>query len=332
MRLNKTPLTIALALLFGVSLIGCSKESPETNNDIQRMKSESTVDSELSNYIAKEKAILDKNTPPIHTQANLEAIKLIPQSFQFVEKGYLTVAVISISAPPLTVLASDNKTYIGAEVDVARLIADSLGLKLKVVPTSWENWPLGLDSGKFDAVLSNIAVTEERKKKYDLVTYRNDTLAFYVLEKSKIKQITGPDDIAGLKFVVGSGTNQERLLLQWIEDNKRKEEVPAEPIYLGDSAAASLALRSGRVDGLIIPNVAGRWQQLNGVDIKKVGQFNGIWSVAVALKKDSGLANAVQTSINGVISSGKYIQAFSRWNLQEDVVQESVINPLIHEN
>ena len=331
MRLNKTPLTIALALLLGISLVGCSKESTETNN-IQRMKPESTVDSELSNYIAKEKTILDKNTPPIHTQANPEAIKLIPQSFQFVENGYLTVAVISISAPPLTVLVSDNKTYIGAEVDVARLIADSLGLKLKVVPTSWENWPLGLDSGKFDAVLSNIAVTEERKKKYDLVTYRNDTLAFYVLEKSKIKKITGPDDIAGHKFVVGSGTNQERLLLQWIEDNKRKGEVPAEPIYLGDSAAASLALRSGRVDGLIIPNVAGRWQQLNGVDIKKVGQFNGIWSVAVALKKDSGLANAVQTSINGVISSGKYIQAFSRWNLQEDVIQESVINPLIHEN
>ncbi len=329
MRLNKSFLAISLAFSLGVPLLGCNKESPVPNKDIavQSTKLDTTVDSTQSDYIAKEKAILDKNTLPIHAQANPNAIRLIPQNFQFVEKGYFTVGVISISAPPLTVLAADNKTHIGAEVDVARLIADSLGLKLRVVPTSWENWPLGIASGKFDAVLSNIAVTEERKKKYDLVTYRNDTLAFYTLGKSKIQHINGPDDIAGLKLVVGSGTNQERLLLKWIEDNKRKGLTPAEPVYLGDSAAASLALRSGRVDGLVIPNVSGRWQQFNGVDIRKVGQFKGVWPVAVALKKGTGLVNAVNSSINGVIASGEYLQSFERWNLQEDAVKTSLINP-----
>ncbi|OEY97514.1 ABC transporter substrate-binding protein [Acinetobacter qingfengensis] len=294
---------------------------------MQTSQSSTTLDTATSDSLAKEQSILDQNTPAIHTQPNPKAIQLIPDHFKLVEAGYLTVAVPSISAPPLLVLAADNKTYIGAEIDIARLIADSLGLQLKIVPTTWENWPLGLVSGKFDAVLSNIAVREERLQKYDLVSYRKDTLAFYVKQNSKIEAITGPDDISGLKIVVGSGTNQEKLLLAWIADNKKKGLVPAQPIYLEDSAAASLALQSGRVDALVIPNVAGRWQQLNGVKIKQVGRLNGIWTVAVALKKGTGFANAVQSSLNGVITSGEYKQVFSRWGLQDDALSTSSINP-----
>ena len=43
-------------------------------------------------------------------------------------------------------------------------MADSLGLELNVVPTSWEDWPLGVASGKYDAAVSNITVTKERKR------------------------------------------------------------------------------------------------------------------------------------------------------------------------
>ncbi|MFU8927659.1 ABC transporter substrate-binding protein [Acinetobacter puyangensis] len=326
MLLNKKSLSIGLALVLGLNVVGCNKNDTES-----KATKAVTTASAKSEYVAKEQVILDKNTPPIHTQPNPDAIKLIPPNFHFAEKGYFTVGVLSLVAPPLHVLAADNKTHIGAEIDVARLIADSLDLPLKIVPTTWENWPLGIESGKFDAVLSNIAVREERKQKYDLVTYRKDTLAFYVKKDSQIQQIKGPDDISGLKIVVGSGTNQEKLLLAWIEDNKKKGLAPANPVYLEDSAAATLALQSGRVDALVIPNVSGRWQQLNGVNIKQVGQLNGVWLVAVALKKGTGLADAIQSAVNGVIRSGEYTQVFSRWNLQDDAIPTSLINPPIEE-
>ena len=47
------------------------------------------------------------------------------------------------SGPPFGLYARDNKTVIGSEADIARPVADGLGLKLKLVPTSWEDWPLG---------------------------------------------------------------------------------------------------------------------------------------------------------------------------------------------
>jgi ABC-type amino acid transport substrate-binding protein len=31
------------------------------------------------------------------------------------------------------------------------------------VPTAWEDWPLGIASGRYDVALVNIAVTEQRR-------------------------------------------------------------------------------------------------------------------------------------------------------------------------
>ena len=57
----------------------------------------------------------------------------------------------------------------------------------------------------------------------------------------------------------------------------------------------------------------------------------GTWSVAVAVQKGTGLVNAIQTSINGVIANDKYTQALTRWNLQNQGIPQSVINPLIQD-
>ncbi|TPW36990.1 transporter substrate-binding domain-containing protein, partial [Serratia sp. SRS-8-S-2018] len=67
----------------------------------------------------------------------------------------------------------------------------------------------GVASGKYDAAVYNITVTNERKTKFDFATYRQDTLGFYVKSDSKITQIKTAPDIAGKKIIVDSGTNQE---------------------------------------------------------------------------------------------------------------------------
>ncbi|MDX7569080.1 transporter substrate-binding domain-containing protein, partial [Serratia marcescens] len=79
--------------------------------------------------------------------------------------------------------------------------------KLELVPVAWADWPLGLESGKFDAVSSNVGVTEQRKEKFDFSTYRKDELGYYVKADSAIKAIKEPKDIAGLKVITDAGTN-----------------------------------------------------------------------------------------------------------------------------
>ncbi|KPY40582.1 Periplasmic binding protein [Pseudomonas savastanoi pv. retacarpa] len=157
----------------------------------------------------------------IHVPRNEAAIAQIPAGFKFAQPGKFTVAVSGVAGPPLALLANDDKTTIGSEADTAQLVADSLGLQLNVVQTSWEDWPLGVSSGKYDAVISNVTVTEARKKRFDFATYRQDVLGFYVKTNSKISEIKQASDIAGLKIIVGSGTNQEKVLLVWNEANEK---------------------------------------------------------------------------------------------------------------
>lgn len=282
---------------------------------------------------AEPPAVFDLSPNRAHIEAprNPAAIAQIPQGFRFVTPGKFTVAIAGASGPPLALLATDDTTTIGSEADTARLIADSLGLELNVVQTSWEDWPLGVSSGKYDAVMSNVTVTESRKKRFDFATYRQDILGFYVKSNSTITAINEAKDVAGLKIIVGSGTNQEKVLLAWNEANEKAGLQPATLVYLDDKAAATLAVQSGRVDAFFAPNSLLAYIAATHGGIKRVGQLNGGWplqaDIAVTLRKGNGLVTPIHTALEGVIKGGQYVAVLQRWGLDAERIDHSQINP-----
>ncbi|MEG3111665.1 MULTISPECIES: ABC transporter substrate-binding protein [Pantoea] len=274
---------------------------------------------------------LEANKTPINTGKNAQAVAQIPAGHRFAVPGSFTVAVAALNSPPLTVFSDDNKTLLGSEVDIARLVADSLGLKLNVVPTSWEDWPLGVASGKYDAAITNITVTKDRKEKFDFATYRKDSLGFYVKTSSPIKSLSKAEDIAGLRIIVGSGTNQEAILLAWDKENQAKGLKPFTPVYSKDDAAQTLALQSGRADAYFGPNVIGAWKAALNGKTRLVGSVDGGWPkaahIAVTMKKGSGLAEPVSTALNGVMQNGDYVKVLNRWGEGVERIDRSEINP-----
>src|SRR5690606_39320070 len=149
---------------------------------------------------------------------NETAVTAVPPGFKFVAPGNLTVAVAP-GGPPLATYATDARTVVGADPEYASAVAESLGLQLELVPVAWIDWPLGLASGKYDAVISNVGVTEERKEKFDFSTYRQGLHGFFVKSDSPFTSIKEPKDAAGLRIIVAAGTTQERILVKWSEEN-----------------------------------------------------------------------------------------------------------------
>ena len=271
-----------------------------------------------------------EQTSRIRGAKDPQAIQAIAKDFKFVKEGVLTVA-INPFAPPISTYATDAKTIVGFDPDLALLVADALGRKLELVPVAWADWPLGLSSGKYDAVISNVGVTEQRKEKFDFSTYRLGLHGFYVRADSPIKSIKEPRDVAGLKIITGSGTNQERILLQWDKQNVAAGLKPVEIQYFDDDAARILAVVSGRADANFNPNAPQAYHAAKDGKIKLVGTVNAGWpnksDVAITTRKGSGLANALTIAANGVIQNGKYGQALARWGLAEEALAKSETNP-----
>lgn len=266
----------------------------------------------------------------IRVEKDARAIAAIPAGFKFVTSGKFTVAV-SAGGPPLATYATDAKTVVGADPDYASAIADSLGLELELVSVAWADWPLGLVSGKYDAVISNVGVTEQRKEKFDFSTYRQGLHGFFVKPDSGITSIKEPKDAAGLRIIVGPGTNQERILLKWSDENVAAGLKPIELQYYDDEATRFVALAAGRADVIVQPHAQLVFIAARDKNIKRVGTLSAGWpersDVAITTRKGSGLADALTLATNDLIKSGAYAKILAHWQLSEEALPESRTNP-----
>jgi ABC-type amino acid transport substrate-binding protein len=57
---------------------------------------------------------------------------------------------------------------VGYDVDVARAVADKLGVKVEFVETPWDAIFAALEANRFDVVANEVTINDERKQKYDL--------------------------------------------------------------------------------------------------------------------------------------------------------------------
>ena len=263
------------------------------------------------------------NQNRIRDEKDAAAAAKVPAAIS--KDGKLTVATTA-GAIPLSFHATDDKTPIGVEADIAQLVADKLGLALDLQVTSWENWPLKTQSGDFEAVFSNVGINAARVKLFDFSTYRAAYMGFEA-KKSASYDIKGPDDITGLKISVGSGTNQEKILLAWNKALEAKGRAPATLQYYSSDADTILALSSGRTDLNLAPYPSVTYRENTRDDLKVVGKVNAGWPsetlVAATTLKGNGLAPAITDALNSAIKDGSYGKVLERWGLSEEAVPES---------
>ncbi|MFE4198635.1 ABC transporter substrate-binding protein [Paenarthrobacter sp. NPDC056912] len=319
----KTGVTAALAATALLGLAACSDPgataatAPQGSASANASSSSSTKEFNLTPQQDRIKVAVDA-----------AAAAKVPDAIK--ADGKLTV-VTTGGAAPLSLFATDNKTLIGSEVDIAYAVGETLGLQVEVLPVAWADWPLGVESGKYEAVLSNVTVTEARKEKFDFATYRNDLLGFYAKSDSDIGEIKEAKDVAGKRIVVGSGTNQEAILVRWDEENKKNGLKPVDFQYYDDDSASQLALQSGRADLTFGPNASAAYKAAKDGKTKEVGTLAGGWplkaEIAFTTKKDNGLAVAAQAALNTLIKDGNYGKILDRWGLASEAIPSSELNP-----
>lgn len=318
MRLRRTAVTVAL-LLAAAACGGDGEEVAAAPGSV-------TVGS-FSNGAA---------TPATLDVAEVAAIRdTLPAAVT--ERGTLTVGLggLPSGAPPLFYVGDDQKTLTGSEPDLARLVAGVLGLEPVLTNATWDNLFVGIDSGRSDIGFSNITVTEQRKQKYDFACYREDNLAFEVKNDNPWEFDGDFRNLAGLTVAVGAGTNQEKILLEW-QTQLKKAGQELDVVYFPDESALRLALSSGRIDAYFgpSPSIAYHVTRLAGTPnpTRSAGSYSGAGAtlqglICATARKGSGLAAPVAAAINHLIDNGQYAAWLKAWNLSDEAVETSEVNP-----
>jgi polar amino acid transport system substrate-binding protein len=126
---------------------------------------------------------------------------------------------------------------------------------------------------------------------------------------------------------VGSGTNQEKILLAWNKELEGKGKAPATLQYYSSDADTILALSSGRTDLNIAPYPSTVYRENTRDDLKSRGQ--GQRRLAVRNPggrhhpRGNGLAPVITEALNSAIKDGSYAKVLERWGLSEEALPES---------
>ena len=87
-----------------------------------------------------------------------------PEAIQKIKKdGVLRVGATG-DYQPMSFLDPSTGTYVGFDVALAEDLAESLGVKVEYVPTSWPTLMEDTLAGKFDLALCGITITDARKE------------------------------------------------------------------------------------------------------------------------------------------------------------------------
>jgi polar amino acid transport system substrate-binding protein len=205
---GRTAAVTTLALALATALAACGGESKAA--DTGSVTTNGTTQVKVAAFTG---APYTETTIAVPTQADIRAT--LPK--KILDSGQLVIGEGALPAgfPPLAFIGNDQKTLTGSEPDLGRLVAAVFGLKPVIANATWDNLFVGIDSGRNDLGVSNITDTEQRKLKYDFASYRQDNLAFEVKKESAWNFDGTGANLAGQIVAVGSGTNQEKILLEW---------------------------------------------------------------------------------------------------------------------
>ena len=195
------------------------------------------------------------------------------------EKGKIVVGT-SADYPPYEFHKEIDgvDTYVGFDIEIAKKIAEDLGVELEIVDMKFDGLLAALTGKKIDFIAAGMNPTEERKESVDFSVVYYDAYSTVLVPVDKVDVLKEPEDFKGLKVGVQKGTIQEG-----IADEKFAE---SEKVAISKIPNLIMELQSGKIDGIILAGVVADSYAKANDDIEVNGLNLGTeGGVALAINK-----------------------------------------------
>jgi len=123
------------------------------------------------------------------------------------DSGTVKIAVEG-AFPPFNYLDSHNQLQ-GFDVDIAKALCEEAKLKCEFVVQEWTGMIPNLLAGRYDAIISSMSMSAERRQKVAFTQKYYDSPSVFIVRKGSAITGTSPDDLKSLKLGVTAETAQE---------------------------------------------------------------------------------------------------------------------------
>lgn len=131
---------------------------------------------------------------------------------KILESGELRVGM-SGDQPPFSMTATDGSMF-GLDVDMAKGLADNIGVKAKLIKMNFKDLIPALQAGEIDMIISGVTMTIERNKKVAFIGPYLISGNTFATKSKELAAAESVDDLdkEGVKISVMQGTTSEEFL------------------------------------------------------------------------------------------------------------------------
>ena len=218
-------------------------------------------------------------------------------SLSDIKKKNVFIIGLDDSFPPMGYRDEKNE-IVGFDVELAKEVANRMGVSFKAQPIDWNAKELELSSGNIDCIWNGFTVTEERRKNVLFSKpYLVNKQVYIVKKASDIKGIHFSNKIVGVQ----QGSTGE-MVFEETEEFKNNKMVSYK-----DFLTALLDLKSGGVDAVLIDSTVAN-QQLSlssGSDFRIIEEGLSDEQYAVGFRlTDKALCAEVEKHLDNMKKEG----------------------------
>lgn len=222
------------------------------------------------------------------------------------EKGTIILGT-SADYPPFEshVMIDGKDEIVGFDIEIAKYIAEELGVELEIKDMNFDNLLGALSTGMVDMVIAGMNPDPKRAKEVDFTDIYYEASHAVLINKENSSDITKIEDLNGKSIGVQIGTTQEEVAKTAIEN--------AELMSLSSNLDIVMNLKTNKIDCAIMEEPVAKSFADKNDDLMVVEGLvldSGSEGVAIAVKKGN---DELTEKLNEILSDAKSKGLLDKW-------------------
>ena len=216
----------------------------------------------------------------------------------------------------------ESGELVGFDIDLARAVAEELGMNVEFKPIDWKAKEAELSAGTVDCLWNGMSVTPDRIEGMALTyKYLNNKIVLMSLADSDL-DVTSADQLKDLKI----GTQAGSAALEMLQANEAYDSFKDNISEYDKYDTAIMDLKAGRVDVIAVDQVLGEYTNNNlGGEMKECTYSLGDDFYTIGCASDNTeLRDKINDALKKLIDNGKATEISEKWFGKDIMVYEPI--------